>query len=57
MTHLINENKFRHNRHISAKLIESMMGRILDWLDSDSVASMNLVQHLSDTGGSKDKKQ
>ncbi len=47
MTHLINENKFRHNRHLSAKYIESMMGRILDWLDSDSIAAMNLAQHLS----------
>ncbi len=49
MTHLINENKFRHNQHVSAKYIESMMGRILDWLDSDSVAEMNLAQHLSDS--------
>lgn len=50
MAHLINENKFRHNRHLSAKYIESMMGRILDWLDSDSVAAMNLAQHISAPG-------
>ena len=49
MTHFINENKFRKNRHLSAKYTESMMGRILDWLDSDSVAAINLAQHLSDT--------
>lgn len=52
MTHLINENKFRHNRHLSAKYIESIMGRILDWLDSSSVAAMNLAQHLSSDGAS-----
>lgn len=47
MTRLINENKFRHNRHLSAKYMESMMGRILDWLDSDSIAAMNLARHIS----------
>lgn len=47
MTRLINENKFHHNRHLSAKYMESMMGRILDWLDSDSIAAMNLAQHIS----------
>lgn len=52
MTHLINENKFRHNRHLSAKYIESIMGRILDWLDSSSVAAMNLAQHISSDGAS-----
>lgn len=52
MTHLINENKFRHNRHLSAKYIESIMGRILDWLDSSSVAAMNLAQHISSNGAS-----
>lgn len=47
MTHFINENKFRKNKHMSAKYTESMMGRILDWLDSDSVAALNLSQHLA----------
>lgn len=47
LTHLINENKFRHNKHMSAKYIESAMGRILDWLDSDNIEAMNLTQHLS----------
>lgn len=56
MTHFINENKFRKNRHLSAKYTESMMGRILDWLDSDSVAAINLAQHLSDTDVSSQKK-
>ena len=52
MTHLINENKFRRNQHLSAKHVESIMGRILDWLDSSTVAAMNLAQHLSSDGAS-----
>lgn len=57
MTHLISENKFRHNRHLSAKHVESIMGRILDWLDSDSIAAMNLAQHLaSSSAGNITKK-
>lgn len=50
MTHLINENKFRPNGHLSAKYMASMMGRVLDWLDSDSIAAINLSRHLSSTG-------
>lgn len=54
MTHLINENKFhRNNRHLSAKHLENIMTRMLDWLDSDSVAMLNLQQHLSDSSLSK----
>lgn len=56
MTHLINENKFRRNRHLSAKYTESMMERILDWMESDNVAAMNLAQHLSETTAATDKK-
>lgn len=56
MTHLINENKFRRNRHLSAKYTESMMGRILDWMESDNVAAMSLAQHLSETVSVPDKK-
>ncbi len=56
MTHLINENKFRRNRHLSAKYTESMMGRILDWMESDNVAAMNLAQHISETTETTDKK-
>lgn len=56
MTHLINENKFRRNQHLSAKYTESMMGRILDWMESDNVAAMNLAQHLSETAATPDKK-
>jgi hypothetical protein len=56
MTHLINENKFRRNRHLSAKYTESMMGRILDWMESDNVAAMNLARHLSETTATTDKK-
>ncbi len=53
MAHLINESKFHKNRRVSAKYIESIMGHILDWLDSDSVASLHLQQHL--TGAPKEK--
>lgn len=56
ITHLINENKFRRNKHLSAKYTESVMGRILDWLDSDSVAAMNLAQHMAGTDTPKTKK-
>lgn len=57
MTHLINENKFRRNQHLSAKHVESIMGRILDWLDSSSVAAMNLAQHLTDSGAGVETKK
>ncbi len=49
MARLINENKFRHSRHLSAKYMESMMGRILDWLDIDRATALTLAQHLSAT--------
>lgn len=49
LTRLINENKFRHNKRMSAKYIEEIMAHILDWLDSDSVAALNLQQHMSAT--------
>ena len=47
MTRLINENKFHHKSHLSAKYLESIMGRILDWLDSDAVTALSLAQHIS----------
>ena len=49
MAHLINESKFHKNRRVSAKYIENIMGRILDWLDADSVAALDLTRHLSPT--------
>lgn len=49
MTHLINENKFHRSKHMSAKYTENIMTRILDWLDSDSVAALNLQSHLLDS--------
>ena len=52
----MNENKFRRNRHLSANYTESMMERILDWMESDNVAAMNLAQHLSETTAATDKK-
>lgn len=57
MAHLINENKFHKNRHVSAKYIEHMMGQILDWLDADSVAALNLAQHLSPSPDGKNNKK
>lgn len=62
ITHLINENKFHKNRHLSAKYTENIMSRILDWLDSDTVAAVMLGNHLAETIGPgavvlKDKKQ
>lgn len=61
MAHLINESKFHKNQHISAKYVENIMSRILDCLDADSVAALNLAQHLTppETGtgqGTKNKK-
>ena len=47
MAHLINESKFHKNKRISAKYIEHIMGQILDWLDADSVAALNLSRHLN----------
>lgn len=47
ITHLINENKYRRNRHLSAKYIENIMSQILDWLDVDKVAALSLQNHLS----------
>lgn len=47
MAHLINETKFHKNRHVSAKYVENIMGHILDWLDADSVAALNLARHLT----------
>lgn len=51
MTRLINENKYRRNRHLSAKYIENMMSQILDWLDVDALAALALQNHLSSLSG------
>lgn len=50
MAHLINESKFHKSRHISAKYIENIMSWILDWLDADSIAALNLTRHLTSSG-------
>ena len=47
MTRLINESKFRRSKRLSAKYVEGIMAHILDWLDSDSIAALNLQQHIS----------
>lgn len=52
MAHLINESKFHHRRHVASKYIGTMMARILDWLDADSVAALTLQQHLSPSASS-----
>ncbi len=51
ISHLINENKFHKNKHISAKYTESIMSGILDWLDSDTVAAVMLGNHLAESTG------
>ncbi len=56
ITHLINENKFRRNKHMSAKYTENIMNHILDWLDSDSLASITILAHLSPNVGPKSEK-
>lgn len=48
MIRLVNENKFRGNKKLSAKYIEGIMIKITDWLDSDAVANLLLAQHLSE---------
>lgn len=55
MTHFINENKFHKNRHVSAKYLETVTTKILDWLDLDNVAALDISKHL--TGEQNDKKQ
>ena len=57
MTHFINENKFHKNRHISAKYMEMITTKILDWLDLDSIAALNISKHLSGTPGELPKRQ
>jgi hypothetical protein len=54
IAHFINENRFHKSRHISAKYIEAITGKVLDWLDSDTVAALNIDKHLS--GVEKPKK-
>lgn len=57
MAHLINESKFHKNRRVSAKYIENIMSQILDWLDADSVAALNLAKHLSPDVSEKNNKK
>ena len=57
MTRLINENKYRRNRHLSAKYIENMMSQILDWLDVDALAALALQNHLSSLSGASTSKE
>ncbi len=57
MAHLINESKFHKNRHISAKYIENIMSWILDWLDADSIAALNLTRHLTSSAGEAQNKK
>ena len=47
MTHFINEYRFHKNHHISAKYMETITIKILDWLDSDSVSALSISTHLS----------
>lgn len=43
---LINEHSFRRNRRVAAKYIEIIIGKIIDWMDSDAFASMHFQQLL-----------
>lgn len=54
--HLINENRFHRNKHMLSKHIESIMTHILDWLDSDSIAALDLQRHLTPLDTTKEKK-
>ena len=58
MTHFINENKYHKNRHTSAKYMEIIMTKILDWLDVDAVSALSISRHLLGTsdGVQNDKK-
>ena len=60
MTHFINENKYHKNRHMSAKYMETIMSKILDWLDIDTVAALSINRHLlgtpDETQNEKNKK-
>lgn len=56
MTRFINESKFHKSNRMSAKYMEMIMTKVLDWLDSDSVAALNITQHLSDVKDVKNKK-
>ncbi len=47
MSLLINEHNFRHNKRIAAKYIENIIGKIIDWLDSDAFAAMHFQQLLN----------
>lgn len=47
MTHFINENKFHKNHRVSAKHLETMMTKLLDWLDMDSLTALHLGQYIS----------
>lgn len=49
MTHFINENKYHKNHHTSAKYMEIIMTKILDWLDVDTVAALSINRHLLGT--------
>ena len=46
MSLLINEHNFRHNKRIAAKYMVNIIGKIIDWLDSDAFASMHFQQLL-----------
>ena len=43
---LINEHNFRHNKRAAAKYTTEIIGKIIDWLDSDALAAMHFQQLL-----------
>lgn len=47
MAHIINENKFHRGHRLTAKYLENIMDHILDWLDMDSISTLNFQRHLT----------
>lgn len=43
---LINEHSFRRNRRVAARYIKNLIGKIIDWMDSDAFASMHFQELL-----------
>ncbi|MBO5696559.1 MAG: hypothetical protein J6S06_03530 [Alphaproteobacteria bacterium] len=56
MIHLVNENRFRGDKRLTVKYIENLMARLTDWLDSDSVARLNLQENLTPDDAEMTKK-
>lgn len=47
LIHFVNEGKFHKNSRLLVKHMETIMTKVLDWLDVDSVSALSISQHLS----------